>query len=62
MRPKMTFEQSWDEMLTKFSHAIIKSDEDKKTNNPMGEDRERHNRPERPRRTPSTHDRPRDGR
>lgn len=32
----------WQEMLTKFSHALIKPNEDKKTNNPMGKDKQRH--------------------
>lgn len=62
MKPKMSFEESWSEMLTKFSHALINSNENQKTNNPMGEDRKRHHRPERHGRTTPANDRPRDGR
>ena len=51
----------WQEMLTKFAHALIKPNEDKKTNNPMGPNRERHNRLERPRRTTRANDRPTNG-
>ena len=51
----------WQEMLNKFAHALINPNEDKKTNNPMGTNRERHNRPQRPRRTPRANDRPTNG-
>ena len=51
----------WQEMLTKFSHALIKPNEDKKANNTMGTDGERHNRPERPRRATRANDRPANG-
>lgn len=57
MKPKMSFEESWSEMLTKFSHALINSNDNQKTNNPMGEDRQRHNRPDRHGRTTPTNDR-----